>query len=147
MRRRPIPKFKPYIRTCIIPSCSKLEIYNGKCWQEHWRRYNGEGWICEIHYARLVTNKNRTKEYKKFHDSKFARKLITFNYKRVNVDEIARTGFCTFCENNILDNSTDRTHIHHFIYDIKNVFKHTIELCTSCHSIITAKVMNLGKRK
>ena len=59
---------------------------------------------------------------------------ISFQGKRLVLPFKPRTGKCSRC------GKKGKTHLHHERYDPKKPVAHTVELCASCHSIITWQV-------
>lgn len=136
------------IRKCLyFYLCKKEEIYTGR-WKEHWHPYK-DGYICKKCYSRLITNPKKTKEYiKKYNDRKTKEqrkednaktkpKFITYHKKQIYINFKTRTGYCSWCHNNIYDKSCKLTHMHHKEYYPIFVWFGTIEICVSCHSKIT----------
>lgn len=130
------------VRYCLyFKSCGKKEVYNGTKWKEHW--YNHKtGKICYNHYMNIysqpkVTAKGYWKTYNKKRRSWKTRhdkdNHLLFLGKIVYLSFNPRTGYCSYCSNNILDKTAIRTNIHHLFYVPIMVWACTVELCPSCH--------------
>lgn len=158
-------------RRCLYFNiCGKSETHNGIKWHEHWCKYKDE-WMCKNHYNNLVSNPKQTPEYRKkynsritpeqrkIYDSRVTReqrkkyninsqlKRIQYKNKRIYLDKNPRTGYCGWCNNNKFDDSCKRTHMHHIEYYAIFMWFGTIELCYSCHSKETRRLMKLTNLK
>jgi hypothetical protein len=66
--------------------------------------------------------------WEEFHKDRGPRRIL-FKDKRITLDDIPRTGVCSWCGNTKL-----MTNIHHTQYDESDPLKHTVEICVSCHA-------------
>lgn len=118
------------IRRCLYFNlCGIEEVYNGKKWKVMWYKENGKP-ICNRCYCRL-----RPKEYRKLYNDR----RITFLGKVYCLTWNIRTGYCSFCSNNVFDGSCPKTEMHHYFYVPIMVWCCTEERCHSCHNIETNK--------
>ena len=142
-------------RCTFFYECQKSEVYNDIKWNEHWRKFNDK-FICSKHYSRLISNpkrvyedrKEKQREYNKIHNPItnpiYSKRDLTYKDRRIQLKENPRKGYCTWCSNNIHDKSCKRTGMHHIVYVPIFVWFATIELCASCHSKETQRLLKLG---
>ena len=90
-------------------------------------------WKC---WKRLIQYQRYDKKYDKEVRQK---KRITFKDKRIRLKVYPRTGYCSWCPNNIFDKSCRRTSMHHLEYMDGKPLDKTIEICNSCHIKETMK--------
>ena len=105
-----------------------MEKHNGKFYAR-WHNRNGQA-LCWRCWKRLI-------QYQRY-DKKYDRevrnpKRITFLGKRIRLRERPRTGYCSWCPNNIRDGTCKRTSLHHIEYMDGKPLDKTIEICNSCH--------------
>lgn len=112
-------------KVCLIDSIHKTYIdkYN----HQHWYRYK-DGWVCSRCRNKLIANP-------KWHPITNSRRL-KFKDKQVYIQSNPKTGYCSYCTNNIHNGSCKKTDIHHIQYHEDDPLKNTIELCVSCHNKI-----------
>jgi hypothetical protein len=60
---------------------------------------------------------------------------LTWRDKQIHMEYNPRTGFCSKC------GKIGQTHLHHTNYDSNNPLDNTIELCVSCHSKQSWKIL------
>lgn len=128
-------------RTCL--TCNLTKTYVDKRYKERWYKYN-DGYICQNCYNRFITNP----KFRSIHN----KRNILFKGIRVRLSENPRKGKCKLCNKRIGDvyiNSHKElamikiTVLHHLKYHKEDVLKDTIELCQSCHGVITWKERKL----
>jgi hypothetical protein len=132
-------------RKCLYFNvCGRTETYTGR-WKEHWHPYQ-DGYLCKTHYSKLVGYKKRTAEQRKKYNDKYNIRKIKFIDRQIIVSKNPKSGFCSWCSNNIYDGSCKVTNMHHVEYDKNNVLANTIEICASCHAYETTRLRMLKKR-
>ena len=128
-------KIGTYRRCLYFNECAKEETYNGE-FKESWAKDKERNrWLCWVHYSRFILNKRRHKGFNK----KYNDRRIRFLGKRFQLDWNIRTGYCSFCPNNVFDGSCSKTHMHHLLYVPIMIWACTEERCGFCHSIETMK--------
>ena len=133
-------------RKCLYFNvCGRSEVYTGR-WKEHWHPYQ-DGYICKYHYSKLVGNKKRTIEQSRRYNLNWNKNKVKFLDKQICVTKNPRTGYCSWCPNNIHNGSCKRTNLHHIEYNDKNILENTIEICASCHAIETNRLRMLKKER
>jgi hypothetical protein len=133
-------------RKCLYFNvCGKSEVYTGR-WKEHWHPYQ-DGYLCKTHYSKLVGYKKRTAETRKKYNDKYNIRKIKFIDRQIIIDKNPKSGYCSWCPNNIHDGSCKVTNMHHIKYDKNNVLANTIEICASCHAKETNTKRVLKKRR
>lgn len=128
------------MRECY--SCGSIKTYVRNDNQENWYRNKPfEQWLCERCNNHLIknpkwhpithpiTNPITSKKWNQINSTK----RLKFHDKQIILDNNPRTGYCSWCTNNIFDKSCKHTHIHHKKYHINDPLEDTIELCPSCH--------------
>lgn len=124
-------------KVCLIDSSH--ETYCDKKGYIHWYRYK-TGWICSRCHNKLVTNP----KFHPIYNPIFRSRCLLFKGKHILLEKNPRTGYCSWCTNNIYDGSCKRTSIHHVEYDDKNILANTIEICNSCHAYETNRLKTLN---
>ena len=128
-------------RKCLyFNECGKEETHNGK-WKEHWYRYK-DGFICRHHFRKLIGNPKQSYEYWR----KYNERQIVFLGKVFYLSWNIRKGFCSWCPNNIHDNSCLQTQMHHYFYVPIMVWCCTEEICVQCHTIESERLRKLNKK-
>jgi hypothetical protein len=117
-------------KVCLIDS--KHKTYIRKNGRAVWYIYK-DGSICNACYCRLIGKPKITPEIKKEYRKKDSPKRLQFRDRRIYFNDKPRTGYCSWCPNNIHDKSCQRTSMHHWIYIIILPWFGTEEICNSCH--------------
>jgi hypothetical protein len=131
-------------RTDNIRKC----LYFNECHRKGVTRYK-DGYVCLKHYARFVRSKESTKKaidkyiskqpkgFRKKYNDKWNKithnRTLVFLRKFIILTFNPRTGYCSWCPNNIHDGSCKRTAMHHWFYLTIMPWACTEELCSSCH--------------
>jgi len=102
------------------------------------RRYgkNNPALISILAYQRSRDWIQNHPEESKLHQRIAKKKRFGFKGKNVYLDHNPRTGTCAICKKDCKAIGR-RTSLHHHSYDDKNPLAYTVEVCNSCHTIIT----------
>ncbi len=85
-----------------------------------------------------IRYRNNLDRYKNYRNKRFR-----FKGKFISINEVVRTGYCSWCPKNIHDGTCKKTHIHHIKYHDEDPLKDTVEICISCHQKETWRIRRL----
>ena len=122
----------------ICYNCGSNNTYikksNGR---PHWINIEGNAWCLKCYNKVFIHPKWSCIHYLlngKHWNSIRNPKHMKFKDRIIVLKQNPRTGFCSWCPNNIHDRSCKRTHIHHIEYHNDDPLKKTVEICASCHA-------------
>jgi len=128
-RRAPLfQNFREKLKQRLCSNCNKKTIITlTKLGYKHERWYsdNKGGFYCNKCRAMLLITPEMRRQRNE--------RRIKFRNKQVTLSHNPRTGYCSWCTNNIHDGSCKKTQIHHREYHEDDFLKDTVELCASCH--------------
>jgi len=113
------------MRICGHCGSDKSYLQKGK-W-ESWYKYKDGGYICHKCHA-ILWNKNNPDRVK----TNSRRRINLGGRKETVVSNNPRIGICFLCFR-----TGGKTDIHHYDKYYEDPLKNTIELCASCHGVIT----------
>ena len=124
-------------RVCSVcgSKTTRIESHTGKSYQR-WHNIDGKChcWKC---WKRII----QYHRYDKIWDKKNRHDIsLHFLGKKRRVKHSKKTGYCSWCPNNIHDGTCKRTSKHHYFYMPIMIWACTEEICNSCHINETRRI-------
>ena len=134
-------------RVCV--KCGATTTYINTNGRQQWGNVNGECYCSRCWDKQRLWKKLPSKRIK-------GKKRLTFQRKRIQLQENPRKGKCKVCGKKVGDEYVNyrgqvkrikRTHLHHYFYVSIMPWACTIELCVPCHSRESWKAGTIGLKR